>query len=202
MSVVERLKCDRYEVRLSGIGGQGLLLAGQILAQAATLEDGRNAVHTESYAPLARGAPSKSDVVISDDEVDFPEVLNADLFLAMEQKSFNTYFRDVKPDGLILVDAQLVTLPPDLKCRAYAVPFTSMARESSGKSITASILALGFISALTGVVSKEALMKTTLRVAPRGTAEINCRALEAGYGAGLERKGQVEQEQVGDKPKA
>lgn len=182
----ESVSLDRYEVRLAGLGGQGLLLAGQILARAVSLGDGRNAVHTEAYAPLARGAPSKSEVIISDAEVDYPNVEQADFLLAMVQKSYDTYCRDVKPTGMVLVDSQNVIPAPDQVGKVYALPLTTLAQKTAGKAIAASILALGVICALTGVVSKQALLKTTLRVAPRGTGEINCRALEAGYEAGLE----------------
>jgi 2-oxoglutarate ferredoxin oxidoreductase subunit gamma len=103
----------RYEIRLTGSGGQGLILAGIILAEAAGLHDGKFVCQTQSYGPEARGGASKAEVVISDFEIDYPKAIQPDVFLAMNQTSLDAFISDMKPDGLLLVDADLVKeFPP------------------------------------------------------------------------------------------
>ncbi len=169
----------RYEIRLAGMGGQGLLLGGLILADAAAVHGGRNAVQTQAYAPLARGAPSKSDIVVSDGEIDFPKVENPDLFLAMAQESYDKYRESVKPGGTVIVDS--VNVKEAEGEGIIRLPLTEIARKTTGREITATIVALGAIVRLTGLVTKEQLLKAVEEKAPPGTARTNIKAVEAGY---------------------
>jgi 2-oxoglutarate ferredoxin oxidoreductase subunit gamma len=170
---------ERYEIRLAGAGGQGLILAGLILAEAAVIYDGKNAAQTQSYGPEARGGASKSEVVIDTDEIDYPKVISADVLLAMSQEACDKYFHDLKRDGLLLVDSVHVQRVPTSK--AYRVPITQVAEETTGRSITANIVGLGLLAGITGVVSREALESAVAERAPRGTGEINLKALAAGF---------------------
>ncbi len=169
---------DRYEIRLAGEGGQGMILAGVILAEAAAVHDGLNAVQTQSYGPEARGGASRSEVVVARGEIDYPKVMNADLLLCMSQEACDKFYTQVKDEGCIVVDASNVGRVPTH--RAIAVPITQIAEEATGRRITASIVALGLVSGLTGVVSREALEKTVAIRVPAGTEEINVQALGAG----------------------
>ena len=99
---------DRYEIRLSGSGGQGLVLAGIILAEAAGIYEGKNVVQTVSYGPAARGGTSRADVVISDQEIDYPKAMGVDILLAMTQMASDESISDLKPSGVLVVDSQLV----------------------------------------------------------------------------------------------
>ncbi len=103
---------SRYEIRLAGSGGQGLILAGIILAEAAGVYDGKFVCQTQSYGPEARGGASKAEVVISDAEIDYPKAIQPDVLLAMNQKSLDAFSSDLKPGGLLLVDADLVLEVP------------------------------------------------------------------------------------------
>lgn len=170
---------SRYEVRLAGEGGQGLILAGIILAEAAALYEGRNVVQTQAYGPEARGGASKAEVVISDGPIYYPKVLLADLFLAMSQEACDKYCYEVKEDGLIVVDSTKVERV--YTNRAYQVPITTRAVEATGTPMTANIFALGLIAALPGVVGREALEKAVVARVPPATREVNLQALEAGY---------------------
>lgn len=170
----------RFEIRLAGSGGQGLILAGIILAEAAGIYDGKFVCQSQSYGPAARGGASKAEVVISDEEIDYPKAIQPDVLLAMNQKSLDTYLSDLQPDGLLLVDATLVPEIPDHQ--AVAIPFTRMAREL-GKEMAANIVALGALATLTGVVSLEGLEKAVLARVPPATAELNKRALAEGIKA-------------------
>jgi 2-oxoglutarate ferredoxin oxidoreductase subunit gamma len=173
---------SRYEIRLAGAGGQGLILAGIILAEAAGVYDGKYVCQTQSYGPEARGGASKSEVVISDAEIDYPKAIQPDVLLAMNQKSLNTYLADLKPEGLLLVDATLVKEIPDHH-RVGAIPFTELARDRIGQVMTANIVALGALARLTGAVSMPGLEAAMQARVPQGTEELNRRALAAGVAA-------------------
>ncbi len=170
----------RYEIRLAGSGGQGLILAGIILAEAAGIYDGKFVCQTQSYGPAARGGASKAEVVISDAEIDYPKAIQPDVLLAMNQKSLDTYLGDLKPEGLLIVDATLVPeVPLD---RFIAIPFTQIARDL-GKEMVANIVALGALAALSHAVTPESLEKAVLARVPKGTEELNQKALAAGRAA-------------------
>ena len=146
---------ERFEVRLAGAGGQGLILAGLILAEAIAIYDGRNAIHTQSYGPEARGGASRSEVIISDGEIHYPKVISADVLLALSQVACDKYFYGLKPDGFLIVDSEFVERAPS--SNAVSIAITELAKEASGRAITANIVSLGLIGGLTDIVSREAL---------------------------------------------
>jgi 2-oxoglutarate ferredoxin oxidoreductase subunit gamma len=170
---------DRYEVRLAGEGGQGMILAGVILAEAAAVHDGLNAVQTQSYGPEARGGASRSEVIISRGEIDYPKVTAADLLLCMSQEACDKFYPEVKEEGCIVVDSDNVSRLPSH--RAIAVPISQIAEQVTGRRITASMVALGLLGGLTGVVTKEALEMALRDRVPAGTEEVNLKALAAGF---------------------
>ena len=170
---------DRYEVRLAGEGGQGMILVGVILAEAAAVHEGLNAVQTQSYGPEARGGASRAEVVIARGEIDYPKVMSADFLLCMSQEACDKFYTRVKDDGCIVVDSTNVSRVPTH--RAIAVPITQIAEETTGRRITASMVALGVLSGLSGVVSREALEKAVADRVPAGYEEMNLRALAAGF---------------------
>ncbi len=171
----------RYDIRLSGSGGQGLIIMGIILAEAIGVYDGKYVAQTQSYGPEARGGSSKAEVVVSDEEIDYPKAMKLDLLLAMNQRSCDDYFMDLKPEGILIVDSTLVHQLPVPK--AYEIPFTRIAREKFKREMVANIVALGAISQLTGVVSKKAIEAAVLARVPKGTESMNKDALQAGMAA-------------------
>lgn len=174
-----RTESDRVEIRLAGEGGQGMILAGIILAEAAAIHDGKNAVQTQSYGPEARGGASKAEVIISNGEIDYPEVLSADVLVAMSQEACDRYASNVKKGGLLIVDAEKVGRVP--LTTAIKVPITQLALEVTGKSITSNVVALGLLVGLTKVVSYGAIEKAVIARAPAGTEKMNQAALLRGY---------------------
>lgn len=170
---------DRFEVRLAGEGGQGMILAGVILAEAAVVYDGLNAVQTQSYGPEARGGASRSEVVIAKGEIDYPKVMVPDVLLCMSQEACDKFYSRVKEDGCIIVDSSNVSRVPSH--RAIAVPISQIAEEATGRRITASMVALGLVCGLSGLVTREALTKAMAERVPAGTEEINAKALAAGF---------------------
>ena len=175
---------SRYEVRLAGSGGQGLILAGIILAEAGGIYDGKFVCQTQSYGPEARGGASKAEVVISDAEIDYPKAIQPDVLLAMNQKSLDAFIVDLKPGGLLLVDADLVKEVP--ASRSLALPFTRIARDV-GRAMAANIVALGALAQVTGVVFQSLTAAVLARVPGHGN--LNRRALAAGVAAGAKNKG-------------
>ncbi len=172
---------SRTEVRLAGEGGQGMILAGIILAEAAAIYAGKNVVQSQSYGPEARGGASKSDVVIADGEIDYPEVLEADVLVALSQEAFAKFSAGLKPGGLLIVDAEKVD--SEAAPQAVRLPITRLAYEATGKAITANTAALGVLVGLTDVVPRAAIERAVAARAPRGTEEINGKALQAGFDA-------------------
>jgi len=170
----------RYDIRLSGEGGQGLVLAGRILAEAAAVYDGKNATQSQSYGPEARGGASRSEVIISDEDIDYPKAVTLDLLLALTQESCNKYAKDLKDDGILLVDSDAVTSIPQGKFKVYKVAISEIARTRIGKVVVANIVALGIIAQLLNVVSVESLETAVLSRVPKGTEELNIKAFKTG----------------------
>lgn len=170
---------DRYEFRLAGEGGQGMILAGVILAEAAAVHDNLNAIQTQSYGPEARGGASRSEVIVARGEIDYPKVIQADCLLCMSQEACDKFYTQVKEDGWIVVDANNVSRLPSH--RAVAIPISQIAEEVTGRRITASMVGLGIVSGLTGLISRQALEKAVADRVPAGTEEINLKALAAGF---------------------
>ncbi len=174
---------DRFEARLSGSGGQGMILGAVILAEAIGYDYSKNVVQTQSYGPEARGGASKADVVVSTNEIYYPKAMKLNMLLAMTQESMDKYWVDLREDGILIVDSGLVDkIPTD---DYYGLPFSELAREKAGHPMVANVVALGAIAALTDVVSKEDLIKAVLARAPKGTEDKNRKAVEIGFEAGL-----------------
>lgn len=176
----------RYEIRLSGSGGQGIILMGIILAEAIGIYEGRQVAQTQSYGPEARGGSSKSEVIVSDEEIDYPKAMKPDLFLAMNQKSCDEYYSDLKPEGTLIVDSTFVTQLP--LARAYQIPFTAIARDRFKREMVANIVALGALTKLTPIVSPKAMLSAVLARVPKGTEKLNRDALRAGMMAAKRAK--------------
>lgn len=176
------------EIRLSGSGGQGLILAGIILAEAA-IKEGKNAVQTQSYGPEARGGASKAEVIIGEDEIDYPKVTNPDVLLALTQEACDKYSGSIKSGGTLIVDSTYVAEVPKTNANVYSFPITRMAKEEVGKELVANMVALGVLTGLTGVVSQESLEEAVLARIPKGTEQLNKKALTLGFTVAREKAG-------------
>ncbi|AZR72815.1 2-oxoglutarate ferredoxin oxidoreductase subunit gamma [Anoxybacter fermentans] len=171
---------NRYEIRLSGAGGQGLILAGIILAEGVILEGGYNVVQTQSYGPEARGGASKAEVVISPSIIYFPKVTNPDLLLTLTQKAYDKYVKDLKPNGILIADEEIDTEDLPSTIEVYRLPILRTAREELGKSLVANIISLGVICGCLDFISSEKLKEAVLARVPKGTEELNTKAFELG----------------------
>lgn len=175
------------EIRLSGTGGQGLILAGLILAEAAGVYDGHEVIQTQSYGPEARGGASRAEVIISDDIIDFPKVTSPDIVLIMSQQACDRYGSQVKPGGIILVDDTNVTSIPTLEdATVVTLPITDIARHDVGRQVVANVVALGALVGVTDVVTPKSMEQAIMSRVPRGTEDLNMKAFNVGLERGRE----------------
>lgn len=174
-------KKDILEIRLSGTGGQGMILAGIILGEAAAIYDDLHALQSQSYGPEARGGASKSEVIISENDIDYPRVTKPDLLLALSQSACDTYSKDLNKDSVLLVDSiQVKRMPANAEYKIYKIPFCKISREITGREITTNIVALGAVNEILKAVSFESLEKALLSKVPKGTEDMNRKSLAAG----------------------
>lgn len=178
----------RVEVRFAGFGGQGVISAGRIIGQAAVLFDGKHAAFTQSYGPEARGGACAAEVVISETPVAYPLLTIPDVAVLMSQEAYEKYGRQIKPDGLLIIDPDLVSHKEHQETRVLLVPATRIA-EGLGWKIVANVVMLGALAAAWPVVSKDALLNAVLASVPPHTRDLNRRAFEAGYRYVKERYG-------------
>lgn len=148
----------KIEVRISGLGGQGVVLAGQILGKAAVY-DGKNVVQTQSYGAEARGSSAKSEVIISDEKIGFPAVRQCDVLIAMSQGALDKHLKDLKEDGLLMVDSTYVKDTREKKTRIFKIPATENAEKMFGTKIYANMLILGALTKVANIVSEDSMKK-------------------------------------------
>lgn len=177
----------RLEIRIAGFGGQGIVRTGLMLAMATCIYGDKNAVETQSYGPESRGGRCRSEVVISDKEIDFPKVENPDVLIVMSQDAYYGYVDTLKKGGILLVDPDMVPKRKKIEgVKVYEVPATRIAEEL-GKRIVANVVMLGAFTSITKIVEVEAMKESILRNVPKGTEELNIAAFERGleYGRAL-----------------
>jgi len=176
----------RKEVRIAGFGGQGVILAGIVIGKAAALYDGLQAVQTQSYGPEARGGASRTELVISDEEIDYPKVHHPDIFVAMSHEALLAYLDGLKPGGILIIDPDMViedeisSFITEHNIQVYHAPATRTADEKVGLRIVANIVMIGAITGFTGIISEEAARKAIAASVPPGTEDKNLSAFKAG----------------------
>lgn len=171
---------NRQEILLTGAGGQGLILASIVLAEAA-VNDNKNVVQTQSYGPEARGGASMAGVIIDVDTIEYPKVTKPTVLLCMNQASFNKYLPRVDVNCIVIVDSTFVSGPfhEDYKIRAY--PITRTAKENLKREVVANMLALGVINAATSLVNRDIFSDSIFKMAPKGSGDLNQEAFDLGY---------------------
>jgi 2-oxoglutarate ferredoxin oxidoreductase subunit gamma len=175
------------EIVITGFGGQGIILTGSILGKAATIYDQKHATMTQSYGPEARGGSCSSQVVIGEEEILFPYAENPQVLVCMSQEGFDKNLAALIPGGLLIWDTDLIeTGPVPENLTAYHVPATRFAEEL-GNKMMANIVMLGFLSAVSALVTVEAIREAVLTSVPPHTKEKNSQAFERGreYGEAI-----------------
>jgi 2-oxoglutarate ferredoxin oxidoreductase subunit gamma len=171
----------RVEVRFAGFGGQGIIKSGIIVAAAASIHAGKNSVQTQSYGPESRGGACKSEVVISEQEIDFPKLVQPDVLVVMSQAAYNDYADDIKQGGIVILDPDMIPTQKDLgKVKIFKVPATTMA-DQLGRRIVANIVMIGAFVAITKLLDENAVKESVKENIPKGTEELNLAAFEKGY---------------------
>ncbi|NIO69060.1 MAG: pyruvate ferredoxin oxidoreductase [Anaerolineae bacterium] len=172
---------SRTEIRLSGFGGQGIVKTGYIIGEAVTIHDGKNATFTQSYGPESRGGACAAQVVISDEPISYPHVIDPSILVVMSQGAYNKYVPGFRKDGLLIIDEDLAETDEAAEgLRILSIPATRLAEEL-GRKVVANVVMLGFLTAVTDLASVEAMKKAVLSSVPKGTEELNLKAFERGY---------------------
>jgi 2-oxoglutarate ferredoxin oxidoreductase subunit gamma len=177
------------QVRFAGLGGQGIILMGEILGEAAVMEK-KYVGQTSSYGAEARGSACKADVVISDSWIDYPEVTEADVLACMSQGTYEQNRVNVNTsNGMIFMDPQLVKPDPSLALKHIPVPATEKALQELGNRMVANMVLLGAVVKAVGLVGEESLLQALSNRVPPSLLELNKKALALGFNLG--KMGQV-----------
>lgn len=169
----------KVEVRIAGSGGQGVVLAGQILGRA-VVYDRKNAVQTQSYGAEARGSATKSEVIISDDKIGFPIVRKCDVLIAMNQEALDKYLKDLKENGILIADTTNIKKIPETQAKVFNIPATEYAEETFGAKIYANMLMLGAFTKITNLVSEKAMQEAIADAVTEKVIKINEEAYRKG----------------------
>lgn len=176
----------KTEIRVGGLGGQGVILCGSIIAKAAALHDGKNATLIQAFGPEARGSACSAQVIVSDQAIGYPYVKSPDVLVLLSQDACVQFAPQLKSSGLALYENELVDVSGSLPAgaRAYGIPATRFAEEL-GRRLVLNIVMVGFFTGVTKLVSFEAVHQAVAESVPKGTEELNLRALTQGYEYGL-----------------
>ena len=177
-------KIMRREIIVTGFGGQGIILAGRILGQAAALGDKKESTLVQSYGPESRGGACAAQVIVSDTVIQYPYIKTPDILVCMSQSAYEKYIHDLKPEGLLITDKDLVK--PSGARDYLDIPATRMAEEL-GRKMMANIIMVGFVTAVSGAVSLEAAKEAVTESVPKGTEKMNIQAFTKGYEYGLSK---------------
>ena len=173
----------RKEILITGFGGQGIVLAGQVLGTASSLFDHMESTLTQSYGPEARGGACSAQVIISDTSIHYPYVRHPDILVCMSQAGFEKYSPLLKHDSTLIFDQDMVRSPEVAGVESFPIPATRMAEEL-GRKMMANIVILGFVTAVTGAASQKAMLDAVSDSVPRGTEAANIAAFNKGYDFG------------------
>ena len=188
------------EIRFSGFGGQGIIRCGLITGKAISLFDKKHATMTQSFGPEARGSACSSQVVVSADRVLYPYITKPEILISMSQEAYDKYEPDLRNDGILIIDTDLVKPKPIKgKVQMFAIPSTRFAEEL-GNRIIANLVMLGFFTAVTDVVSPEAMKKALPGLVPGRFLDLNIKAFDKGYDYGVEQKAKAKPAKAKKKP--
>jgi 2-oxoglutarate ferredoxin oxidoreductase subunit gamma len=175
------------DIRFSGFGGQGIIKSGFLVGKAASLFDNKYGTLTQSFGPEARGGACSAQVVVNDTPVLYPYIVKPEILVSMSQEAYEKFVDDLVPGGILLTDTDLVKPEqPRKDVKAYSIPSTRMAEEM-GNRIFANVIMIGFFTAVTELVSPEAVKKALPGSVPDRFIDINIEAFEKGYDYGLEQ---------------
>jgi 2-oxoglutarate ferredoxin oxidoreductase subunit gamma len=178
-------KASRTEIRITGFGGQGVVLAGHIIGHACAVNGGKHATMIQSFGPEARGSACSTTLAVSDTEVLYPYIGRPDIFVVMSGEGYDKYRDELKDDGILVYEKDLVRIQPKDGQKAFGVASTRIAEEL-GRAIVQNIVMLGFFAAATEIVPVETMRQAVEESVPKGTEALNLRAFDAGVAAFVE----------------
>ena len=171
----------QLEIKIGGFGGQGVILAAEIVGRAAAIFDGKQATFTRSFGPEARGGACNAQVIVSDEKIFYPYVTRPDILVVMSQEAYRKFSPDLSPRGALVVESDLVRLGETVPGqRVFAIPAMRLAEEL-GRKIVLNMVMLGFFAAVTGAVGADSMRKAIAESVPHGTEDLNLRAFDRGY---------------------
>ena len=175
------------EIRITGFGGQGVILCGYIIGKAASIYNEQHATLTQSFGPEARGSACSAQVIVDDDKILYPYLTKPDILICMSQEAYSKFEPELKTEGLLLIDEDLVKNPKQRdKIKMHRIPATRFAEEL-GRKIVLNIVMLGYFTAVSNLIDHDAVRKTVETSVPKGTEELNLRAFDKGYEYGLQQ---------------
>ncbi len=177
---------ERWRLVFSGSGGQGVITAAIIFAEAAVLHENLNAVQSQAYGPEARGGATRSDVIISDSNIFFPKVTQPNTLISLTQEAYNKFSGIIRPGGLLITDKRYVQLHSKVDARQYSIPMFDTVMEKIGKPIVFNICMLGVLVSLVDLVSIESIMKSLEARVPESFLDMNRESLNLGLELGRE----------------
>jgi len=179
---------EKYRLVFSGSGGQGVITAAIILAEAAVVHENLNAVQSQSYGAAARGGATRTDVIISSDSIDFPKVTQPNGLVCLTQTAYNKFRQIIRPGGLLITDPRWVETSRKVDAVQIELPLYETVMAQIGKPIVLNICMLGAIIALTNLVAPESIMATLKERIPASFLELNRTALDLGIGLGKQAR--------------
>ena len=171
---------ERCRMVFSGSGGQGIITAAVILAEAAVMYEHLNAVQSQAYGPEARGGATRSDVIVSDSDINFPKVIQPNVLICLTQESYNKFFPIIRPGGLLITDTRFVKIHKKVDAQQKELPMFQSVLDNIGKPIVFNICMLGAVVRLTGIVKPESVMNVIANRIPSTFLDMNQRALNLG----------------------
>ena len=175
---------ERSRIVFSGSGGQGVITAAIILAKAAAIFEGKNAIQSQSYGAAARGGATRTDIVIADSEINFPKVIQPNILVSLTQESYNKFSPIIRPGGLLIVDSKYVTIGKKVDAKHRVLPMYEMVLKEIGKPIVFNICMLGALIGITRLIKPESILKVLETTIPKDFMEMNKKALEMGIKMG------------------
>ncbi|HAQ60627.1 TPA: hypothetical protein DCR49_01250 [Candidatus Delongbacteria bacterium] len=179
------MKVDHYEARFAGVGGQGVILAGKILAYGMVSFEGCQAIETPTYTAQVRGGATKVDVVIDKNHIEYPRTENLDFFLSLHQKSLSIYYKEIKDDAIVVVDPNLnPNIPKNMPQKLVLVDLIEIAKKEMGKTLYSAVIAVGLFAGITKIIKESNIQKAVIDNAPKGTEMDNLKAVKIGIELG------------------
>lgn len=179
---------SKSEIRVCGLGGQGVIMAGMIVGKAASIYEDRFATLVQSFGPEARGSECSAQVMVSDDVIAFPYIKNSDVFVALSQGAYEKFVTELRDTGILIYENELVGIDDRLPSgvKKFGIPGTRIAEETLGRRIVFNMVMIGFLAAVTDIVSLDAMKNAVKASVPAGTEEFNLKAFNTGYAYGKE----------------